>query len=131
MYTIGELANSAGVNVETVRYYEKQQLIQQPCKPAQGYRQYPAATLTRILFIKRAQQLGFTLTEISSLLKLSSGHCSDIQELAESKLELIRQKIADLQQMETSLNMLIGACRHNPDETTCPIIESLVPKSNA
>ncbi len=65
---ISELAKSAGVNIETIRYYERRHLITQPIKPTQGYRAYPQATLERVLFIKRAQELGFTLQEIANLL---------------------------------------------------------------
>ncbi|MAZ90014.1 MAG: Hg(II)-responsive transcriptional regulator [Cellvibrionaceae bacterium] len=128
MFTIGQLAKTAGVNVETIRYYERQQLIEQPDKPLQGYRRYPEETLYRILFIKRAQHLGFTLTEISSLIELSQGHCSDVQHLAENKLTAVRQKLKDLRRLERSLKSLIDECRINPDEAHCPIIESLVPE---
>jgi MerR family mercuric resistance operon transcriptional regulator len=130
MLTIGQLAKSAGVNVETIRYYERQQLIEQPDKPSQGYRRYPVETLFRVLFIKRAQRLGFTLAEIFSLIGLSQGHCSDVQCLAENKLVTIRQKIKDLQRLEKSLKTLVGECQINSDEARCPIIESLVPEGN-
>lgn len=128
MFTIGQLAKSAGVNVETIRYYERQQLIEQPNKPSQGYRHYGEETLYRILFIKRAQQLGFTLSEISVLIELSQGHCSDVQHLAENKLTAVQQKMKNLRCLEKSLKALIGECQVNPDETRCPIIESLVPE---
>jgi MerR family transcriptional regulator, mercuric resistance operon regulatory protein len=82
-HTIGQLAKVAGVNVETIRYYERRGLISQPPKPAEGYRTYPNATLARIFFIKRAQELGFTLKEINKLLSLDESHCSEVQELAE------------------------------------------------
>lgn len=127
MYTIGQLAKSVGVNIETIRYYERLQLIQQPVKPHQGYRKYPEETLAKVLFIKRAQDLGFTLTEISSLVVLSSGPCREIQHLAEHKLTKIQQKITDLQRLEESLRGLIVDCKANCNNARCPIIESLVP----
>lgn len=129
-YTIGQLAKAAGVNVETIRYYERQGLITQPPKPAQGYRTYPKATLARILFIKRAQELGFTLEEIANLLVLGESHCSEVQELAEGKLVSVRAKINDLCRLERVLEDLVTQCRSNPDNTACPIVESLQPDSD-
>lgn len=131
MHTIGQLADAAKVNVETIRYYERQGLIEQPIKPKQGYRQYPQETLTTILFIKRAQQLGFTLAEIASLIDLSTGSCHDVQVLTETKLLTVRQKLKDLKRLKKNLKSLIDECRANPDENQCPIIESLVPKRKA
>lgn len=129
-YSIGQLAKAAGVNVETIRYYERQGLITQPPKPAQGYRTYPKATLARILFIKRAQELGFTLEEIANLLVLGESHCSEVQELAEGKLVSVRAKINDLRRLERVLEDLIAQCRSNPYSTACPIVESLQPDSD-
>ena len=77
MYTISKLAKEANVGVETVRFYERKGLLEQPIKPIQGYRQYTEQALSRLLFIKRAQYLGFTLAEISSLLILSASNCED------------------------------------------------------
>lgn len=127
MYTIGKLAKSAEINLETIRYYERQGLIEQPKKPAKGYRQYSEDVLITLLFIKRSQQLGFTLSEISTLLELSNGSCRDVQLLAEKKLDTVSQKLKNLRRLEKSLKLLINQCRENSDETHCPIIESLVP----
>lgn len=126
-YTIGQLAKAADVNVETVRYYERRGLITQPPKPAQGYRTYSKATLARILFIKRAQELGFTLEEIENLLVLGESRCSEVQELAEGKLASVREKINDLRRLERVLEDLVIQCRTNPGNTVCPIVESLQP----
>ena len=126
-YTIGQLAKAAGVNVETIRYYERRGLISQPPKPAEGYRTYPQTTLARILFIKRAQELGFTLGEINNLLSLGESHCSEVQELAEAKLASVREKINDLHRLEQVLEELVTQCRTNPDNAACPIVESLQP----
>ena len=127
MYTISKLAKSAGVNVETIRYYERKKLIKQPKKPLQGYRQYPEETLTRVLFIRRAQYLGFTLSEIDILIKLSVGSCHEVQHLAEHKLEVVQAKIKDLKRLEKSLKHLVSSCQSNPDAACCPIIDALVP----
>ena len=125
--TIGKLAEAAGINIETVRYYERRNLIEQPTKPEHGYRKYPQATLERILFIKRAQELGFTLDEITTLLTLSETSCHEVQDLAEQKLDTVQAKIEDLQRLQTVLNNLVIQCQNNPDQSQCPIIESLLP----
>jgi len=127
MYTISQLAKSADVNVETIRYYERQKLIEQPKKPLQGYRQYPEETLTKVLFIKRAQHLGFTLSEIDALIELSSGSCHGVRHLAEHKLDTVQAKIKDLKRLEKSLKNLVSSCQSNSDTDFCLIIDSLVP----
>lgn len=127
MYTISQLAKSAGVNVETIRYYERQKLIDQPQKPMHGYRKYPEETLTKVLFIKRAQHLGFTLSEIGALAELSAGSCHEVQHLAEHKLDIVQAKIKDMKRLEKSLKQLISSCQSNSDAACCPIIDSLVP----
>ncbi len=124
-FTIGELASAAGVNVETVRYYQRRQLIDLPAKPQHGYRTYPLDTLHKIRFIKRAQELGFSLAEIGRLLTLSTGNCATVQTLAERKLLNINNKIADLRRMQSVLIELLEACEANRDPKTCPIVESL------
>ncbi len=126
---ISELAKSAGVNVETIRYYERRKLIQQPLKPEQGFRDYADATLERVLFIKRAQELGFTLEEISNLLQLGDENCLSVQEIAEHKLVNVRAKIVDLCRLESVLDNLVTQCKCNPSESSCPIVETLLPKN--
>ena len=128
MYTISQIAKSAGVYVETVRYYERRGLIEQPDKPTEGYRRYPVTTLNRIRFIKRAQELGFTLEEISHLLMLDNTPCQEVQDMASHKLVSVRAKMADLRRLETVLNDLLNQCAANPDQTHCPIIDSLLPE---
>ncbi len=122
--TIGHLARAAGVNVETVRYYQRVGLVTEPHKPASGYRQYPADTIERIRFIKRAQKLGFSLKEINELLALGEGHCEDVRQRAEHKQRKIEQQIADLEAMKATLESLIQACTEN-GQAHCPIIETL------
>jgi MerR family mercuric resistance operon transcriptional regulator len=129
-YSISQLATTAGVNVETIRYYERRCLIVQPSKPAHGYRTYPKATLARIFFIKRAQELGFTLKEIENLLSLGESHCVEVQKLAEVKLTSVRAKIDDLRRLERVLDDLVEQCRTNPENAACPIVESLQPDSD-
>ena len=123
--TIGRLARQAQVNVETVRYYERVGLVQQPRKPASGYRQYPVELVKRIGFIKQAQSYGFTLNEIRELLALGDGRCSDVKNRAIEKKAHIEQQIADLTRLRDTLNELISRCKSNDDSYTCPIIETL------
>jgi len=125
--TIGKLATRAGVNLETIRYYERTGLIVQPDKPPGGFRHYDSAILERILFIKKAQTLGFRLDEIRTLLELSVGHCTEIQSIAEEKLEHVQQKIRDLGQLESVLTDLVKQCRARADKAGCPIVEALLP----
>ena len=124
--TIGKLAKEAGVSVETVRYYQRVGLLDEPEKPIRGYRRYSGGMLDRILFIRRAKQLGFSLEEIKELLELGEGHCSDVRVRAERKRRLIREQISDLRAMSSTLDDLISACKAGQDDTHCPIIETLV-----
>jgi len=128
--TIGRLACSAGVNVETVRYYQRRGLIVEPEKPTYGFRYYPAETVTRIQFIKRAQRLGFTLQEIGNLLDLGDGHCEDVHELAERKYSEIETQIADLLAMKKSLKRLLGDCETRNGTETCPIVETFAGRNH-
>lgn len=127
---IGQLAHAAGVTVETIRYYQRQELLEEPPKPAQGIRAYDRQHLRRLLFIKKAQQLGFTLSEIAQLLSLSDGECHEVRELAQAKRVAVLRKLTDLQRLETVLGRLIDACDANEDPRHCPVIESLVSESD-
>ena len=123
---IGELAKKADINIETIRFYERKGLLEQPLKPQSGYRDYSNKILEKILFIKRAKTLGFTLEEISGLLSMEVAKCNDIQEMAAIKLADIRARIQDLQRMEDVLNKLVASCQANPNKGGCPIIETLI-----
>lgn len=124
-FTIGQLARNADVNVETIRYYQRIGLLQEPEKPMQGYRRYPAEMADRIRFIKRAQRLGFQLQEIAELLALSDGRCSDVRTRAEQKRGQIVAQIQDLEAMRATLDALIDACRAGAISHPCPIVETL------
>ena len=124
---ISKLAKALNINVETVRFYERWGLITQPPKPDTGYRHYPEETVNRIRFIKRAQELGFTLDEISNLLSLNDYPCSQVQDLAELKLIAVKEKMADLRRLEKALKALLAQCQSNDDDSHCPIIDSLQP----
>lgn len=124
--TIGTLARESGVNVETIRYYQRLGLLRQPDKPPGGARHYGEADVGRIGFIKSAQRLGFTLEEIGLLLRLEDGtHCGEAREIAEQKLLAVREKIADLQRIEAALAGLVGACAAGQATVSCPLIAAL------
>jgi MerR family transcriptional regulator, mercuric resistance operon regulatory protein len=124
--TIGTVARQAGVNVETIRYYQRRGLLREPARPLAGFRPYSEEDIQRLRFIKRAQTLGFTLEEIANLLKLNDGlHCGEARELAAKKLALIEDRIADLQAMRKTLKELIQECNTGGRPNRCPIIASL------
>lgn len=123
--TIGRLADEAGVNVETIRYYQRRGLLTEPEKPHSGHRRYPSSAAKRVRFIKRAQVLGFTLEEISGLLELDEFvDCAATRELAEHKLQLIERKLADLTAMRKVLAQLTRECGKG-GPAACPIIHAL------
>lgn len=124
--TIGSLAKHADVNVETIRYYERIGLIEQPSKPGRGFRKYPAHTVQNIRFIKRAQELGFSLQEISELFLLGEGHCEDMRQRAEAKRARIESQIKDLTALSDALGGLIAACQQRQNDRGCPIVETLL-----
>jgi len=125
--TIGQLASAGGVNVETIRYYQREKLLPTPKRFPGSIRRYDGEELIRLMFIKRAQAIGFSLTEITLLLQLAEGeHCAETQVLAEKKLGVIKQKLADLRAIESALKKLISACRRRGSGCGCPIIESLI-----
>ncbi len=124
--SIGQLAKAAGVNVETIRYYQRRGLLHEPDKPLGGNRRYPAAAVKRVRFIKRAQQLGFTLEEVKGLLRLEDGQsCRETRLLAEQKLAVIEARIVDLNRMRRLLKGLITECEEGKRPRSCPIIASL------
>lgn len=123
--TIGRLARAAGVGIETVRYYLQRQLLPEP--PARGaFRYYPVATVDRIRFIKRAQELGFTLDEIAELLQLQDGTDRDqLRQIASAKIGQIENKLRDLQRVRDTLVQVVSACEHATEKEACPIIQTL------
>lgn len=131
MFTIGKLAKTAGVNVETVRYYHRIGLLVEPEKPYSGYRHYPASAVARIRFIKRAQQLGFTLKEISELLSLDGGHCDDVRKMAEQKCRHIDNQIKDLLALRNVLENLIKGCKTDPAAQHCSLIDAIADKADS
>lgn len=123
--TIGKLAQMAEVNVETIRYYERIGLLNRPAKPFGGFRTYPAETARRIHFIRRAQQLGFSLKEISELLQLGDGQCDQVRKFAEQKRGRIASRIEDLTAMRDVLDELIECCLSERSTEHCSLIDAL------
>ncbi len=129
--TIGKLAEAAGVNVETIRYYQRRGLLEEPPKPLGGHRRYATEQVRRVRFIKRAQALGFTLSEIGALLALDAACiCHDTRALAARKLGLIEQKMADLAAMQVVLGGLMRQCDAGSGGADCPIIDALIGNSD-
>lgn len=127
--TIGQLAKSAGVNLTTIRFYERRGLIPKPHRSASGYRQYSPDIITRIRFIKNAQALGFTLEEISELLELKANtntHCKTIKGHAAHKIALVDRKIQALKTMKKALQDLHDGCRGRGSiQEGCEILDTL------
>ena len=125
---ISQLARAAAVNVETIRYYTRRGLISQPVRPDQGVRNYPEETLERVVFIKGAKELGFSLQEIANLLSLGEEDCLSVQQVAQQKLANVKAKIADLNRLETVLEELVTQCAGNTSKLSCPIVDTLIKK---
>lgn len=124
--TIGGVARAAGVNVETVRYYQRMGLVPVPKRVYGSFREYPQEIATRVRFIKRAQQLGFTLAEVKQLLALEDGqNCGQARGLAVEKLASVEARIADLGRMRRTLKDLISRCGTAGERVHCPIIDAL------
>lgn len=124
--SIGAFARVAGVNLETIRFYQRKGLLPEPQRPPGGIRRYGQADVARLSFVKTAQRLGFSLDEIAELLRLEDGtHCAEASRLAERKLADVRAKLADLARIEAVLSQLVCACQAGKGEVACPLIASL------
>ena len=124
--TIGVFAKAAGVNVETIRFYQLKGLLPQPERPLGSIRRYGQADVVRVKFVKSAQRLGFCLDEIGQLLKLEDGtHCSEAAELAALRLADVRARLADLTRMEAALSKLVSECNAHQGNVSCPLIAAL------
>ncbi|MBN9657151.1 MAG: MerR family DNA-binding protein [Acidobacteria bacterium] len=125
---IGEVAERGGVNLQTIRYYEREKLLPEPPRLASGYRVYPDQTVRRVRFIKRAQEIGFTLAEIRELLaiRIDSGRDSaEVRALANAKINDIEEKIQTLHRMKEALGRITERCSGCGPASECPILESI------
>jgi MerR family mercuric resistance operon transcriptional regulator len=125
--TIGRLATNAGINLETIRYYERIGLMPEPGRTECGHRSYAAAHVRRLAFIRRARELGFALEDIRTLLELAEPgrvSCGQVQKLAARHLHTVRSKLADLAKMEKLLAKTVAQCSRD-GSSACPVLEML------
>ncbi len=126
--TIGQVAKRSGIGIETVRFYERKGLVEEPPRTDSGYRQYPEEVVARIRFIRRAKELGFKLSEISELLSLRvdpDTTCADVRKQTEFKIADVEDKIRVLQGIKTALTRLAASCVGTGPASECPILEAL------
>lgn len=126
--TIGRAAKAAGVRIATIRFYERRGLIAQPPKPESGYRIYPSGTVTRIHFIREAQEIGFSLAEVAELLALRAdpqADCADVRGRAIEKRAEVQAKLAQLSRMQDALDELIASCPGGGDVKACTILDAM------
>ncbi|BCL62820.1 mercuric resistance operon regulatory protein [Desulfomarina profundi] len=129
--TIGKVAKQAGLGVETIRFYERVGLLEEPPRTDSGYRQYPPEAIDKLRFIKRAKQLGFSLQEVGELFSLrlnQDATCSDVKIKAEVKIRDIEKKIYDLNRMKEALAQLTLQCSGSGPIHQCPILAALEPE---
>src|SRR5438876_10668309 len=127
--SIGQVARRAGVGVETVRFYEREGLLEEPPRRASGYRQYSEQVVARLHFIKRAQQLGFSLKEVTELLLLrvdAQTSCDEVKQRTDAKLAEVEQKLVELQRMRQALLQVAPLCTGPGPTGRCPMLEALV-----
>ncbi len=125
--SIGQIARQGGVGVETVRFYERQGLLEKPSRSESGYRQYPPEAVSRLHFIKKAKEVGFSLKEIKELLSLrldETATCQDVRSRAEAKILDVEQKLQALTRMKQALTDLTKACSGRGSVSECPILQS-------
>lgn len=126
--TIGQMARAAGAGVETIRFYEREGLLEHPARSASGYRKYPPEAVARLRLIRQAKELGFSLNEIKELLALRVApgrSCSDVRARTERKIADIDQRITALKRMKAALTRLAAACSGRGPTSECPILEAL------
>jgi MerR family transcriptional regulator, mercuric resistance operon regulatory protein len=123
-----EVAEQAGVNTQTLRYYERRGLLTEPPRSPAGYRDYPTSAVDVLRFVKRAQELGFSLAEVEELLALADGGpdgCDAARALAESHIAELDHRIADLHRMQASLGALVATCERPRADRSCPLLDAI------
>jgi MerR family mercuric resistance operon transcriptional regulator len=126
--TIGKVARAAGVNVETIRFYEREGILKQPARPLGGFRAYSPEAAGIVRFVKRAQALGFTLKETGELLALrntTTMRCAEVRSRAEAKRAVIRERMKDLRRIDRALSTLVASCARKGGARCCPILDAL------
>jgi len=132
-YSIGQVAKQSGISVETIRYYEREGLLEEPERKESGYRQYQQEAIIRLSFIQQAKELGFSLKEVAELLSIKADNkklCNEVKQLAREKLDNIENKIKMLQRMRKSLKKLVDTCPGQAPLNECPILDALEKKIN-
>jgi Hg(II)-responsive transcriptional regulator len=125
-FTKSQVAKEAGINIETIRYYERNNLIAEPERNESGYRQYTTEDIGRIKFIRQSQELGFSLKEISQILSMRADNklnCGVTLSFSEKKIQEIDEKIRKLEEMKLLLKSFMKTCREEPSVSECPIVE--------
>ena len=125
---IGEVARESGVGIETIRYYERKGLLDEPERRPSGYRQYDETVVAHLRFIRRCKELGFTLSEINELLSLwfdEDTKCCDVRKKAQAKIEEVEEKVKGLNRMKRSLKKLIAQCQQRGSLDNCPLLDGL------
>jgi len=128
MLSIGKIAKRAGISVETIRFYERKGLLQEPKRKESGYRQYQEEDIRKLIFIQHAKNLGFSLNEIRDLMSLQTDSRSTsrkVKDMAEHKLQDIEEKIKMLQRMRRTLRHLVDKCPGKGPTSECPILDAL------
>ena len=124
--SIGRLAAAVGVNVETIRFYQRKGLLREPPRPPGGIRRYAAKDTARVRFIKSAQRLGFSLDEVRHLLRLDEGmQCAAAAKLGARHLDDVRRRLRDLRRIEATLSKLLKRCSRGEEQVACPLIAAL------
>ncbi len=126
MHAIGKAAKLSGVNIETIRYYEREGVVPKAQRSASGRRLYDRDQISRLRFVKRCRELGFPIPEVKSLLALTHGaptSCAEAREIGETHLLAVKQRFADLQRMEHALSDLVELC--GTGERECPMLRQL------
>lgn len=132
MLSVGEVARAAGVGTQTIRFYEREGILPRARRTASGYRQFPDEAVAIVHFVKHAQDLGFSLDDVRTLLRLrtpSRTQCGEVRRIAEAKLDLIRLKLDQLERMKAALDALVAACDRRVSSLDCPILETLAERS--
>jgi MerR family mercuric resistance operon transcriptional regulator len=132
-FSIGQLAAATGVNLETVRYYERIELMPSPARTASGHRAYEEGHIRRLAFIRRARELGFSIEQIRALLALaepSRASCAEVREIAQAHLDEVRAKLADLARLESILAETVSRCSGDP-APSCPVLDMLAGSKGA
>lgn len=125
-WPIGKASALSGVGIETIRYYEREGITPQPDRTAGGRRDYDSGTVAKLRFVKRCRELGFSIADIKTLLKLSHSDdatCEEAGKIGQQNRALVREKIADLKRMERALDELVASCRKG--RTDCPMLQEL------